>query len=83
MVKRPSKDIKKAILSVLNKEGDLTYAQLERKVNTAFVSIVDNCQELQTFGAVIISRKDKHKATGRPYFLVSITKQGRDILKKM
>lgn len=83
MVKRATKDIKKAILSVLQKEGDLTYAQLQRKVGTGFTTITANCEELQAYGAIIITKKEKHQATGRPYFVVAITKQGRDFLKNL
>ena len=83
MKKRSVKEIKIAILKILNEEGDLTLAQLERKVNTGFLTIKSNCEELETFGAVSITKKDKHLATGRPYFIIGITKQGRDLLKRL
>lgn len=80
MSKRATKEIKKAILKALASTGEMTYAQLERKVNTGFISIKNNCEELQTYGAVSIIKKEKHPATGRPYFIVSITKQGKKII---
>jgi len=82
MTKRGSQDIKKLILKILDKEGNLTFAQLERKLNTGFRTIKANCEELEEFGAVSIIKKEKHEATGRAYFLVSITAQGRKILEK-
>ena len=81
MSKRGSQDIKKLILKTLDKEGSLTFAQLERKLNTGFRTIKSNCEELEEFGAVNIINKEKHEATGRAYFLVNITQQGRKILE--
>ena len=82
MTKRATRDIKMLILKTLNKEGDLTFAQLERKTNTGFITIKANCEELQHYSFVSILKKDKHSATGRPYFLVSITKEGKRIINK-
>ena len=79
MSKRQSKDIKMLILKELNKK-DLTFAQLERKINTGFRTIKTNCIELEKFGTIKITKRENHKATGRPYFVVSITKQGRKII---
>ena len=83
MTKRNVKEIKRSILRILDKEGNLTFAQLERKVNTGFITIKSNCEELEKFGAVSITKMDKHKATGRSYFLISLTKQGRELLKRL
>ncbi len=66
---------------MLNREGGLTLAQLERKINTGFRTIKSNCEELQEFGAVSITKEERHEATGRPYFIISITKQGKKILE--
>ncbi|MEK6891931.1 MAG: hypothetical protein AABX25_01975 [Nanoarchaeota archaeon] len=60
-----------------------SYAELERKTNTGYRSIVDNCQELEVFGAITIEKISKHEANGKPYFQVSITNYGRDVLKKL
>ena len=75
MSKRSSREIKKKILSLI-KEKPLTLAQLERKVNTGFRTIKSNCQELESFGFVQIETIKKHKANGKPSYLVRITKEG-------
>mgnify|MGYP001581849833 CR=1 FL=1 len=82
MTKRGSQQIKKDILKVLT-SGTYTYAELERKINTGYRSIVSNCKELESFQAVKIEKLDKHEANGKPYFQVSITNNGRDILKRL
>ena len=82
MSKRSTRDIKRQILRTLIREGNLTFAQLERKANTGYITIKINCEELQDFGAVSIIKKEKHTATGRPYFLVSITKEGKRIVNE-
>jgi predicted transcriptional regulator len=81
MSKRSPFNIKKSILTLI-KSSPLTYAQLERKVNTGFVTIKDNCEELQSYGFVKIEKKDKHERSGRPYFQVRITEEGLKFLKK-
>lgn len=80
MFKRSSYDIKKKILLAL-KDKPLSYAQLERKINTGFRTIKSNCQELEQFGQVKID-KIKHPATGRTAYIVSITRQGLKFLGK-
>ncbi|MDP2906703.1 MAG: hypothetical protein Q8O03_02080 [Nanoarchaeota archaeon] len=80
MSKRSSYEIKKKILLAL-KDKSLSYAQLERKINTGFRTIKSNCQELEQFGQVKID-KIKHPATGRTAYIVSITKQGLKFLEK-
>jgi len=83
MNKRGSNKIKKLILKSLDKKGDLTFAQLERKVNTGFRTIKANCEELRDFGSIKIARKLAHKANGRAYFVISITSNGKDVLKRL
>ena len=81
MSKRKSADIKKKILDCLKKE-QLTYAQLERKVNTGFRTIKSNCEEMESYGFVSIKKIEKHESNSRPSFLISITEDGRSFLKK-
>jgi len=81
MLKRTSLDIKKKILNLI-KSSPMTYAQLERKVNTGFITIKSNCEELQLYGFIKIEKKDKHQRSGRPYFIVKITEKGLEFLKK-
>lgn len=83
MSKRGSQQIKKEILGVLSTGKAYSYAELERKINTGYRSIVYNCKELESFGAVTIRQVQKHEANGRPYFQVSITENGRNILKRL
>ena len=82
-MKRSSKEIKRSLLQILKDGKPYSYAQLERKINTGYRSIVANCKELETFGSVEIKKLDKHEANGKPYFQVSITANGREILKKL
>ena len=82
-MKRSSQQIKKGILQILKDGKPYSYAELERKINTGYRSIVANCKELETFGSVEIKKLDKHEANGKPYFQVSITANGREILKKL
>lgn len=60
----------------------MSYAQLERKINTGFETIKSNCEELEKFGFVEIKKMGKHERNGKPYFNIKITEKGFDFLKK-
>lgn len=72
MAKRTSIEIKKAILEVLNDNQYYSYAELERKVNTNWISIKNQCTELEIFEAIEI--KDNK---------VKITSKGKKYLEKI
>jgi len=71
-MKRTHKEIKKAILQILSDGLEHSYADLERKVNTNWISIRQHCEDLELFKAITI--KDNK---------IKIAKIGRDILKKL
>lgn len=81
MLKRSSFNIKKKILELI-KSSPLTYAQLERKINTGYRTIKSNCEELECFGLIKIKKNLKHSANGKPFFNIEITEKGREFLKK-
>lgn len=81
MTKRSSFDIKKRIL-VLLKSSSLTFAQLERKTNTGYNTIKNNCDELALYGFIKIEKKEKHPKSGRPFYQVKITEKGLEFLEK-
>ena len=83
MAKRKTYEIKKSILMTLKDGESHTLAELERSVNTNWYSIKNNCVELKSYGAVEMKKKEKHEATGRPYFSVKITKNGRKALAEL
>ena len=60
----------------------MSYAQLERKINTGFETIKSNCEELRKFGFIEINKKEKHERNGKPYFQIKITEKGLAFLKK-
>ena len=81
MSKRSSLDIKRRILELIN-SSPLTFAQLERKINTGHTTIKSNCEELVLYGFVKIDKKEKHPKSGRTFYQVEITEKGREFLKK-
>ena len=81
MTKRPSADIRKRILMVLREEP-LTYAKLERKVNTGFRTIKASCEELATYGQVSIRKVEKHPSNGKPAYVLSLTEQGQKTIAR-
>lgn len=82
MVKRSSFEIKKKILACL-RQNALTFAGLERKINTGYRTIKSNCEELERFGHIKIETIKNHPANGRKAYTVSITKQGITFLEKV
>jgi len=81
MSKRSSFDIKKKILNLV-KFTHLTFAQLERKTNTGYNTIKNNCNELESYEFIKIKKKEKHPKSGRPFFEIEITDKGQEFLKK-
>ncbi len=80
---RTSLQLKKEILSALQDGKSHSYAELERKVNSNWQTIRNHSKELEIFGCVKIQQRKSHERNNKPYFEVSITNQGRDILKKL
>jgi len=79
MSKRSSFEIKKKILELSKSEK--TLAELERKINTGFNTIKSNCEELEKFGFIKITKEKKHEKNGKPFFKIKITEQGNNFLK--
>ncbi len=80
-MKRKSYEIKKSILLFI-KEGSLSYAELERKVNTCYITIKNSCEELEKWGHVKIKKIDEHPANGKPSYLVILTKNGTEFIER-
>jgi len=78
MSKRDSFEIRKKILYFV-KENSLTFAQLERKVNTNSITIRKDCEELKYYKLVSIEKK-KHPANGKMSYFVKITDRGREVI---
>ena len=79
MSKRLSRDIKSKILNLA--KNSLTFAQLERKVNTGYRTIKTNCEELESFGMLKIEEAINTK-NGQVSNVVKITERGLEFLKK-
>lgn len=68
-MKRTSIEIKKVILEVLNDNIEHSYVDLERKVNTNWQSIRNQCRELELFEAIEIKDKKIRITAKGKYFL--------------
>jgi hypothetical protein len=82
MVKRKSYEVRKKILMALREEP-LSYAQLERKVNTGFRTIKQDCEELEAYSAIEIDKIEKDPSNGKPSYKVKITSHGIKSLDKL
>lgn len=80
MSKRSSFKIKEEILKLSKTEK--TLAELERKINTGFNTIKSNCEELEKFGFIKMQKYQKHQKNGKPFFKVSLTESGRNLIKR-
>jgi predicted transcriptional regulator len=72
MSKRTREEVRKDILNALIDGKEHSYGGLERKANTNWKTVRDHCKELEMFKAVTISQNK-----------VKITKEGKDILKRL
>ena len=75
--------LKKLILTVLEDGEPHTYSEIERKVGSNWQSIRNHCRELQIFKCITIERKQSHARNNKPYFEITIKKDGLEALKKL
>lgn len=66
-MRRKALDIKKKILGVLKKEGELSLRELETKVNTNDKTIKTQIEELVFFERIMVTKYTKNETNGRPY----------------
>ncbi len=73
-MKRKPIEIKKRIFQILRAERTISVNKLQRKINTNYTSVMNNCEELEYLGFVRISKTNKDSRNGRPYLIVSLVK---------
>ena len=73
MAKRTFQEIRKALLKALSDQKPHSYGDLERKVDTNWMTIRNHCDDLKLFRCVTISKDNK----------VKITKYGLGVLKRL
>jgi predicted ArsR family transcriptional regulator len=71
---RTALQIKKEVLDVLSKNGELTLRDLDRKVNTSSETIKTQVKELEYFGRVVVLKHERSVKNGRPYTTVRLKK---------
>lgn len=71
-MKRKVINIKKKILEVLKKEGELSVKALEIKVNTGSQTIKTQLEELEFLGLIELIKHKKSEKTGRPFTSVKL-----------
>lgn len=70
MTKRKPIEIKKSILKTISKEGIISAKKLEKKINTNYQTIINNCEELQFFGYLKMRMESKDSKNGRDYLVI-------------
>ncbi len=82
MAKRSSYEIlRKLLLRV--RDGEATYAELERKLSTGYRTVKANCELLEALGQVKVRTVERHPLNGRESYTVSITQDGVESLRRM
>jgi len=71
-MRRNALQLKKKILDVLSKNGELSLKELDRKVNTNNKTILSHIEELEFFDRVIVTKHKKSEKTGRAYTTVKL-----------
>ena len=74
-MKRKPLEIKKKILEILSSEKKISIKKLERKVNTNYQTILNNCEELEYFGFLKVSKTSEGSLNGKDYLIVEILKE--------
>jgi len=74
MKRRNGFEVKKKILGVLKESGEVSLGEIERKVNTNNLTVLNHLKELEYFDKVVVVRHRKSVKTGRPYTTVRLKK---------
>lgn len=77
-MKRSPLTIKKRIVSLL-KEGEKSLRELDIKANCGYITIINQCKELEYLGIITITKYKKNPKTGRPYTRAKLTHAGKKI----
>ena len=79
-MKRRVLDIKKNILKILKKDGEMSLKALEIKTNTGSQTIFTQLEELKFFKVIEIINIEKNPKTGRPSTSVRLTEAGKRLV---
>ncbi len=71
--------LKKSIIKLLKKEGELSLRRLDIKLNTSSQTILNHCRELKYLGVTEIVKNKKNKINGRPYTSIKLTDYGKSL----
>jgi len=71
-MRREPFEIKKKILNVLRKHGEMSLRELDIKVNTNYNTIRKQVEELEFFSRVVVTKHKKNKINGRPWTSVKL-----------
>jgi predicted transcriptional regulator len=66
-MKRKPLEIKKKIIEILKKEGEVSIKKLEKKVNTNYQTIINNCEELEYLGIIKTRKTYDDSVNGKSY----------------
>ena len=71
-MRRKALEIKKKIIEILKKYGEMSLRDLETKANTNNKTIKTQIEELEWFERVIVLKHNKNKKNGRPYTSIKL-----------
>ena len=72
-MRRKALEIKKKIIEILKKHGEMSLRDLETKANTNNKTIKTQIEELEWFGKVIVLKHNKNEKNGGPYTSIKIS----------
>lgn len=72
MSRRKALEIKKDILHILQKHGEISLRELDIKANTNSTTLRTQVEELEYFGCVVVSKHQRNEKNGRPFTTVKL-----------
>ena len=81
-MRRPAIEIRKEILKLLLKEGELSLRELESKIDTNNLTIKAQVADLKSLGFVTVKEHKAHPKNNKPYQSCRITEKGIEYIKK-
>jgi len=81
-MRRTAIQIRKEILKLLAKKGELSFRQMESKINTSTGTIKRQVEDLEALGFITITEHKSHPKNRKPYHTCRITEKGTEYIKK-
>lgn len=83
MSKKTRQNVRTGILEKLGERKTLTYTQIQKALSTNYLSVRENCEELENYGLIKVEKIENHPRNGHVSNEVSLTENGMRVTQNI